>query len=745
MSGTNAKAGSQAAEERLPRSRLILMIRVALALFTLVALLLNLPLVAGLLLLVLVALLLYPVEAPAPIIAEPLPIPEPTPAPVVTVPLIEGVTRQLSTSLSIGQVATIVLSEALKATSAETAMLAMPPEVDHFMTIELRRGQENVQIVHRQYTGETLMEQVLQQGHQGRAMVSRDGSSIAVMLRHEYLVIGALCVENLPGMLTQTEAEPLSEIAVPAAISLHNARLLDDQQYQIDTLSHIQALSQKLSGAVDGNSVARAILETARDILGVQEVALYHNYGNGLELAISLNRDRFSRSQSAKRLTRATAAKTAETGVTQITRQPVSCVAVPVQRDGEVHEILAAAFIERYTLRQRDLNTLTLLAAQTAAYLDTVQLYEQQRAVSEHLRVTINSAHDAVLLLDPLGKLVDCNPAAEWVLGVDKTKYIGKQLVVMLFEIMKSGDKPKTAMGYTRTQLPDLAHQLRYEASLVTRRQFEQVSGGQSRTFEEIGCPIIDQRDQITGRLMVLRDVSEQKRLSEFRDEMIHMAIHDLRGPLTAIMNGIDMTLKLGLTEFPEDNERVLRLSLASAGDLMKLVNGLLDIARLESRKMPIRPQPVTAAQLVESARETLESSIREADIDVEVAVPENLPPLSVDTDLMRRVLVNLIDNALRFTPMGEKILISAEQTDDQHIELSITDSGLGIPAAERERVFERYRQSATNKVMRGTSGSGLGLSFCKLAVEAHGGRIWAGTSDVLPGACIRVRLPVAV
>ena len=223
------------------------------------------------------------------------------------------------------------------------------------------------------------------------------------------------------------------------------------------------------------------------------------------------------------------------------------------------------------------------------------------------------------------------------------------------------------------------------------------------------------------------------------------MAIHDLRGPLTAIMNGIDMTLKLGLTEFPEDNERVLQLSLASASDLMKLVNGLLDIARLESRKMPVRPQLITVSQLVESARLTLESSIREAGIDVEIEVPDDLPLVNVDTDLMRRTLVNLIDNALRFTPMGEKILIAAERTADQQVELSVTDSGLGIPPAERERVFERYRQSATNKAMRGSSGSGLGLSFCKLAVEAHGGRIWAGTSDALPGACIRVWLPAAV
>ncbi|MEP7290252.1 MAG: ATP-binding protein [Chloroflexota bacterium] len=743
MSRTKTELGSRptTTEWRTLRPRLIFVLRVSLALLTLVAVLFKFPLLAALLLLGLIALLLLPPESRE--ITTPLPVAILAATPLLTVPLMEEVTRQLSTSLSIGQVANIVLSAALRTTGAEAATLAMPPEVNHYTTIQLRRGQENVQIIPRPFTGATLIEQVFQEGHQGRAMMSRDGSGIAVMLRHEYLVIGALSVESQPETLTETHADLLSEIAVPAAISLHNARLLDDQQYQIDTLSHIQALILRLAGAVDRRAVAQGILEATRDILGVQEVALYRSTSSGLELILSLHRDRFSRSQKEKRLTRATALKTAQLGEMQITREPVTCVAVPVERGGEVHEVLAAAFIERHTLRQRDLNTLLLLAGQTAAHLDTVEQYEQVRTISDRLRVTMNSAEDAILLIDPLGKLIECNPSAEWLLGIDKARYVGKPFVVMLFEMMKTGDL--AGLGYSRAQLPELARQLRYEPTVITRRRFEQVSAGQNRMLEEIGCPIIDGKDQILGRLLVLRDVTEQKHLADFRDEMIHMAVHDLRGPLTAIMNGIDMTLKLGLTEYPEDNERVLRLSLASASDLMKVINGLLDIARLESRRMPVHPQPVTAAQLVESACQTLDSSIADAQIELEVVIPENLPLLNVDFDLMRRVLVNLLDNALRFTPEGEKILIAAEQTNQQDIIFSVADSGPGIPVEERERVFEQYQQSSTHKPLRGSNGTGLGLSFCKLAVEAHGGSIWVGVSDLLPGACMNLRLPVTV
>lgn len=748
MSGRDTEPGSPAPVSRIlrhhpPRLRaaLLLILRVLAIFLVLVAVLFNQPVFAVFFLLLLLLLLVMPSDAPQ------KRVPLPVVAASAPMPLIEGVTRQLSTSLSIGQVAKIVLSAALRATHAEVAMLGMPAEVDHFMALQFRRGEDTVQIIQRPYTSATLIEQALQEGHIGRAMINRDNSTIAVMLRHEYLVIGALSVENQPGMLGEAEADLLSEIAVPAAISLHNARLLDDQQHQIDTLSHIQALMLRLAGVVDSDTISKAILETTRDMLGAQEVALYQttNITGGKEVQpiLSLHRDRFNHSRNENRLTQAVALKAAQTGSMQIARQPVTCVALPVWRGGEVQQVLAVAFIERHTLRQRDLNTLSLLAGQTAAHLDTVEVHEQVRAVSDRLRATINSAQDGILLIDAVGKLVECNPTGERLLGIDKARFIGKPYVMMIFDLIKAN--PLSSLGYTRAQLPELARQLRYEPNLITRRQFEQLAGSEKRTLEEISAPIVDAQNTFTGRILILRDMTEQKHLTDFRSEVMRMSVHDLRGPLTAIINGIDMTLALGLTESPEDNERVLRLSLASANDLMRLIDGLLDLARLESRQMPIHAQPIQAKQLVETARQALESSITSAQIQMEVALPADLPPLHVDPDLMRRVFVNLLDNAIRYTPAGQKILVTGVLSSPQEITLSVIDSGKGIPPEEREHLFEQYRQSSTNKPLRGSSGTGLGLAFCKLAVEAHGATIWAGTSDALPGACISMHLPVAL
>jgi signal transduction histidine kinase len=147
--------------------------------------------------------------------------------------------------------------------------------------------------------------------------------------------------------------------------------------------------------------------------------------------------------------------------------------------------------------------------------------------------------------------------------------------------------------------------------------------------------------------------------------------------------------------------------------------------------------------ELVENARQTLLNSITEAHVQVDCQIVEKLPPLNVDPDLMRRVLINLIDNAVRFTPQDGKVLISAARKDVEQVAICIADSGPGIPPEDRAMIFEQYRQSGKTKPLRGSKGTGLGLTFCKLAVEAHGGTISVEASEALPGACFVVSLPI--
>jgi NtrC-family two-component system sensor histidine kinase KinB len=414
---------------------------------------------------------------------------------------------------------------------------------------------------------------------------------------------------------------------------------------------------------------------------------------------------------------------------------------VPIKYNGAVREVLSLAFPEDRPVRPRDLNSTMVLASQTAGHLENAMLHEHIRAGSDRMRAILNSTRDGILLIDRNGFLVDCNPSAERLLGIDKEEFLGKHFVLTLSRV--TGGEEVEGLGYSRSQLVALARQLRLEPERITSRQFSRVVGAQQMYIEEIGSPVLNDRSEIVGRLLVLRDITEQKQLEAYRDEITHMAVHDLRGPLWAVISGINLVQEdLALLPQSDMTRKTLDVAAQSANGLLKLVDSLLDISKLESRQMPLQRAPVSVEELISAAVGSLSGSLEEANIDLQVDLDPDLTPLNIDPVIIRRVLVNLLDNALRHTPAAGKILVSARRSGSEVV-IRVADSGPGIPADERDRIFERFRQVKANIPLRGPKGSGLGLTFCKLAVEAHEGRIWVDPEGPLSGACIALSLPM--
>jgi signal transduction histidine kinase len=234
------------------------------------------------------------------------------------------------------------------------------------------------------------------------------------------------------------------------------------------------------------------------------------------------------------------------------------------------------------------------------------------------------------------------------------------------------------------------------------------------------------------------------KQLADYRDEITHMIVHDLRGPLGSIVSG--MIFALDCLSYPSEVgviQKTLQLSIDSANSLINLVNSILDIAKLENRQLLLQREPNAVRDIADSAFDALATVIQKNEVRVDIDIPDNLAQVSADSALLRRVLINLLDNAVRFTPPRGNVRLAAEQSEDEVI-VRVSDSGPGIPPEERERVFEKFRQVKGQMVYAGKKGSGLGLTFCKLAVEAHGGRIWVEEHGVLPGASFALSLPVA-
>jgi len=241
------------------------------------------------------------------------------------------------------------------------------------------------------------------------------------------------------------------------------------------------------------------------------------------------------------------------------------------------------------------------------------------------------------------------------------------------------------------------------------------------------------------------RAYNEVTHAEALRDNLAAMLVHDLRTPLTTIISPLEMLLAGHLGPVDPVQEEIVGICMRSANRLLGLVNELLDVHKMESGEMDLECRPVPPASLVENAIEQISPTRLDAGLKVEQNVDPTLPAIYVDSDLITRVLINLLGNAVKFTPQNGDISIDVQIHDagseEPSMLFAITDTGPGVPLEDQERIFTKFGQLETHKTQRAIS-TGLGLTFCKLAVEAHGGRIWV-ESEGNHGSSFRFVVPI--
>jgi two-component system sensor histidine kinase/response regulator len=227
-----------------------------------------------------------------------------------------------------------------------------------------------------------------------------------------------------------------------------------------------------------------------------------------------------------------------------------------------------------------------------------------------------------------------------------------------------------------------------------------------------------------------------------WKENLSHMIIHDLKNPL-GVVQGTMIFLKGTLSdELDEKQSQLLESALISADRAIKLVSAILDVNRLEEGRMPLEFQPVAPAEIIQACLDEMPPLLAMHNLDATVDAPEGLPLVRADYGALMRVLENLLDNAIKFTPAGGHITVSVRQ-EPTDVQFSIADTGSGIPPEQHERIFEKFAQAGIRAEGQ-RAGVGLGLTFCKLAVEAHQGRIWV-ESDQGVGTTFHFTLPIWV
>ncbi len=341
-------------------------------------------------------------------------------------------------------------------------------------------------------------------------------------------------------------------------------------------------------------------------------------------------------------------------------------------------------------------------------------------AEKEKLTTILQQMESGVLMVDPHGQIALINRAAERIFRIDEDEALERSLVetLRLYQVVDIWQKARD------TQKEEIL-------------SFDLVQKGQS--LQVIATPL---GHVLTGyTLMIFHDMTRLRQLETIRRDFISNISHELRTPL-ASLKALTETLLDGALDDPPAARRFLTRIETEVDTLSLMVRELLELARIESGRVPIQIERVPPARLVDGAVERLVLQAERAGIEVSIQCEDNLPPVRADPPRMQQVLMNLLHNAIKFTPPSGQIMIVAEVVPGaDRVRFGVLDTGVGIPPEDLPRIFERFYK--TDRARTG-GGTGLGLAISKHLVEAHGGHIWA-ESDEGVGSRFYFELPVAL
>jgi PAS domain S-box-containing protein len=340
-------------------------------------------------------------------------------------------------------------------------------------------------------------------------------------------------------------------------------------------------------------------------------------------------------------------------------------------------------------------------------------------------RAILSHMIGGMITFDEQSRIESVNPAAEKMFGYAEEELIGRSIALLIADAPAVDQEP-----YLRKAHKGAIGRL---TEWRGRRKNGEVFSAEAALFE-FEAP--------EGRRFAcnFQDISERREVDRLKSEFVSTVSHELRTPLTSIRGSLGLLAAGVLGEFPLQARDIINLAQRNAVRLTALINDILDFERLESGKVEMEIEDVDLQPLFEKSLESVRPVADEQRIAV-VCSPTGLR-LRADADRIVQVLVNLLSNALKFSPAGSEIHVWAEASGEVQVRIFVRDEGTGIPSEDHLRIFERFAQVETSD-QRGTGGTGLGLAICKAIVEHHGGRIGV-TSAPGEGSTFWFELPAA-
>ncbi len=410
---------------------------------------------------------------------------------------------------------------------------------------------------------------------------------------------------------------------------------------------------------------------------------------------------------------------------------------------------------------------------------DDTQLIRQQ----EQSEAILASTGDGLVLFSPDDRITYVNPAACEILGCAAKKLVGRivtpdQLLgiepsaalddMNCAEIMQCGriDCPAYNADDPRCWLMSgtlcggagcasfAEKRARCAECEVYKRNSEALNGLGSQEYRELTLtqpqhfviktrtnPVIDSNGTYIGLVLTLHDITAEREIAQMKNEFVSTVSHELRTPLTSIKGYVDLILDGDAGEVDEIQREFLGIVKENADRLVALINDMLDISRIESGRVHLKLEPMPVADVIAGTLDSFRAVCEQSGRSVRARVPENLPRVKGDRDRIGQVLMNFVSNALKYSPNGGDVVISARHVGD-FVNVSVQDHGMGITREDQKQLFTKFYR-IDNALTREIGGTGLGLSICKSIIELHGGKVWV-RSKMGEGSTFTFSVPVA-
>jgi len=335
----------------------------------------------------------------------------------------------------------------------------------------------------------------------------------------------------------------------------------------------------------------------------------------------------------------------------------------------------------------------------------------------------ISSFSDGLILLDKKDNIFSVNPAAEKLLGLKEKEFIGRPLNSMV---------PAVKITKARAILSVFGDGLK----AVYRQPIKLADN----LTAEISTIILTSAGKDMGHLIILHDITREKMIEKMKTDFVSLAAHQLRTPLSIIKWSISMLNKGDFGKLNKKQSEVVKNTFNSNERLISLVNNLLNVTRMEDGRYLYKLAKTDMREIIDAALDGYKNEISKRKIKIEYKKSDTLPEIEIDSEKVKIVVQNLIDNAIKYSPPSGKINITLQKKNNE-IRFEIKDSGVGIPKDQQGRIFQKFFR-ANNAVTMNAAGTGLGLFLSRNIIEAHGGKM-DFTSNENFGTTFSFSLPI--